>query len=152
MYSTDLSKKIVQIEQEIREFKTSQFLGSGSGILIPVRSIDWTWSVSGGNYIGRVLIFDSKASFFPLITPYLTATLNGSPTTKIQTTYDFFGAAAGTVNFPSIYSPSNPKQSMCAIEFVDSYPYSSGTIRITGTVYANCYGTLRVFNNGNEET
>ncbi len=151
MYSSDLSKKIVQIEQEIREFKTSQFLGSGSGVLIPVRSIDWTWTTTG-NYMGRVLVFDSKSSFFPLITPYLTATINGSPTTEIQATYDFFGAATGS-NFPSVYSPSNPRQSMCAIEFLDNYPYSSGdTIRITGTVYANCYGTLRVFNNGNEET
>lgn len=145
----DLSSKLVKVEQGIKELKTSQFLGSGSGILIPVREVDWTWTYSGV-YMGRVLIFESKASFFPIITPYLTATLNGSPTTIVQATYDFFGASSGE-NFPSIYSPSNPKQSMCAIEVLDESMTASGTIRIFGTIYANCYGTLRVFNNGVEE-
>lgn len=138
----DLANRIVSLEQEIKEMKTSQSVGSGSNILVPVKEVNYVFNYggSGSNGFNRIYVFEATSMFFPIIAPKLTATFNGSPTNVPEFTYDAYG-----IYYPSCYSPSNPKQSIFELSIVPDYPYTSGTYTVSGTIYANCYGTLRAF-------
>lgn len=136
----DLADRIVALEQEIKELKTSQSVGSGSNILIPVKNVNYVFNYDGVQGFNRIYVFEATSRFFPIVAPKLTATFNGSPTSVPEFTYDAYG-----IYYPSYYSPSNPKQSIFELTVNPDYPYTPGTYTVSGVIYANCYGTLRAF-------
>lgn len=141
MKNDELAKKIVNLETEINDFKTSQQLGSGSGVLIPVATINETFSNLSHRFPSIVLVFTSENTLRPIITPYVTGALSGSEYDNTRVSYDMQSLTMGT---PSSYSVTDPKQTMCNI-FAESEYGVSGTFNFTGIVYANCRGKLEIF-------
>ena len=145
--NADLASRIVSLEQGIKEIKTSQPIGSGSNILVPVKYVNYVFDYGGVNGFSRSYVFTASDTYFPIIAPKLTATFNGSPTSVPAFTYDEYG-----IYYPDCYSPSNPKQAIFELTVNPGYPYTQGRYIVSGTIYANCYGMLRAFyydNNGN---
>ncbi len=141
MKKDELANKINSLEKEIEKFKTSQRLGSGSGVLIPVATINETFSGLSYKFPSLVLVFTSENTLRPIITPYVTGALSGSEYSNTRVSYDMQSLSLGV---PSSYSITDPKQTMCNI-FVESESGISGTFNFTGMVYANCRGKLEVF-------
>lgn len=140
MKKDELANKINSLEKEIEKFKTSQRLGSGSGVLIPVATINETFSGLNYSYPNLVLVFTSEDTLRPIITPYISGSLNGVESNNLAISYDVQSLSMGSGD----YSPSNPKQTMCKI-YIDSDYSISGNLVITGMVYANCRGVLRSY-------
>lgn len=140
MRKDELANKINSLEKEIEKFKTSQRLGTGSGVLIPVATINETFSGLSHRYPSLVLVFTSEDTLRPIITPYVSGSLDGVENDNVVISYDAQSLSMGSGD----YSPSNPKQTMCNI-YVESDYGISGNLVITGMVYANCRGVLRSY-------
>lgn len=148
MKDDDLAKRITNLEQNIKSLKTSQKLGSGSGVVLPVFTVNISQTISSsasGAAKAYAFVFTSESTFKPIITPYLGETWNGSSSSYYSLSYDYsvlqqYGSVSG-------FDISNPKQTIVVlIPFNMSHdfaPPSSGTINITGMIYANCRGIIK---------
>ena len=137
MNNDELSRKIVTLEENIKTLKTSQKLGTGTGILIPVYTLNQSFTNLNYQIPTVTLVFTSESTLRPIVTPYVTATHNGSLTDSLVVSYDY---ASVNTDVPG-YSPSNPLQTICNIWIKSDYGIS-GTVNMTGMIYANCRGVM----------
>lgn len=137
MNNDELSRKIVTLEENIKTLKTSQKLGTGTGILIPVFTLNESFSGLYYQTPTIILVFTSENTLRPIVTPYLSATHNGSSTDALVVSYDY---ASVKLDVPG-YSPSNPLQTICNIWIKSDYGIN-GTVNMTGMIYANCRGVM----------
>ena len=131
----DLSDRLVDIEQSIKELKTSQAIGQSSIFLVKVADVDLSKTYSGYFFPWFYAEFRSNEKICPLIMPRLTLYLNGS---KIAGVIDY-----NRYNVLNQLSLSDPYLAAFDVRLPGDYiPPSSGTVRIVGQIYANCYGVM----------
>lgn len=137
MENDELAKKIITLQENIKTLKTSQKMGTGTGILIPVYTLNQSFTNLNYQHPTVTLVFTSENTLRPIVTPYVTATHNGSLTDSLVVSYDY--SSVGT-DVPG-YSPNNPLQTLCNIWIQSEYGIS-GSANITGMIYANCRGIM----------
>ena len=137
MENNELAKRIIALQENIKNLKTSQKMGTGTGILIPVYTLNQSFTNLNNQTPTVTLVFTSESTLRPIVTPYVTATHNGSLTDSLVISYDYPSVIA---NVPG-YSPGNPLQTLCNIWVQSDYGIS-GSVNITGMIYANCRGTI----------
>lgn len=137
MENNELAKRIITLQENIKTLKTSQKMGTGTGILIPVYTLNQSFTNLNNQTPTVTLVFTSESTLRPIVTPYVTATHNGSLTDSLVVSYDY---PSVNTNVPG-YSPSNPLQALCNIWVQSDYGIS-GSVNITGMIYANCRGTM----------
>ena len=137
MENNELAKRIITLQENIKTLKTSQKMGTGTGILIPVYTLNQSFTTLNYQTPTVTLVFTSESTLRPIVTPYVTATHNGSLTDSLVVSYDY---SSVNTNVPE-YSPNNPLQTLCNIWVQSDYGIS-GSVNITGMVYANCRGTM----------
>lgn len=137
MENNELAKRIITLQENIKNLKTSQKMGTGTGILIPVYTLNQSFTNLNNQTPTVTLVFTSESTLRPIVTPYVTATHNGSLTDSLVISYDY---SSVNTNVPG-YSPGNPLQTLCNIWVQSDYGIS-GSVNITGMIYANCRGTM----------
>ena len=137
MENNELAKRIITLQENIKTLKTSQKMGTGTGILIPVYTLNQSFTNLNYQTPTVTLVFTSENTLRPIVTPYVTATHNGSLTDSLVVSYDY---SSVNTNVPG-YSPNNPLQTLCNIWVKSDYGIS-GSVNITGMIYANCRGTM----------
>lgn len=137
MENNELAKRIITLQENIKTLKTSQKMGTGTGILIPVYTLNQSFTNLNNQTPSVTLVFTSESTLRPIITPYVTATHNGNLTDSLVISYDY---SSLITNVPG-YSPSNPLQTLCNIWVQSDYGIN-GSVNITGMIYANCRGTM----------
>lgn len=137
MENNELAKRIITLQENIKTLKTSQKMGTGTGILIPVYTLNQSFTNLNNQTPTVTLVFTSESTLRPIVTPYVTATHNGSLTDSLVVSYDY---PSVNTNVPG-YSPNNPLQTLCNIWVKSDYGIS-GSVNITGMIYANCRGTM----------
>lgn len=137
MENNELAKRIITLQENIKTLKTSQKMGTGTGILIPVYTLNQSFTNLNYQTPTVTLVFTSESTLRPIVTPYVTATHNGSLTDSLVVSYDY---SSVNTNVPG-YSPNNPLQTLCNIWIRSDYGIS-GSVNITGMIYANCRGTM----------
>lgn len=137
MENNELAKRIITLQENIKTLKTSQKMGTGTGILIPVYTLNQSFTNLNNQTPTVTLVFTSESTLRPIVTPYVTATHNGSLTDSLVVSYDY---PSVNTNVPG-YSPSNPLQALCNIWVQSDYGIS-GSVNITGMIYANCRGMM----------
>lgn len=137
MENNELAKRIITLQENIKTLKTSQKMGTGTGILIPVYTLNQSFTNLNYQTPTVTLVFTSENTLRPIVTPYVTATHNGSLTDSLVVSYDY---PSVNTNVPG-YSPNNPLQTLCNIWVKSDYGIS-GSVNITGMIYANCRGTM----------
>lgn len=137
MENNELAKRIITLQENIKTLKTSQKMGTGTGILIPVYTLNQSFTNLNYQTPTVTLVFTSENTLRPIVTPYVTATHNGNLTDSLVVSYDY---SSVNTNVPG-YSPNNPLQTLCNIWIRSDYGIS-GSVNITGMIYANCRGTM----------
>lgn len=137
MENNELAKRIITLQENIKTLKTSQKMGTGTGILIPVYTLNQSFTNLNNQTPTVTLVFTSESTLRPIVTPYVTATHNGNLTDSLVVSYDY---SSVNTNVPG-YSPNNPLQTLCNIWIKSDYGIS-GSVNITGMIYANCRGTM----------
>lgn len=137
MENNELGKRIITLQENIKTLKTSQKMGTGTGILIPVYTLNQSFTNLNNQTPSVILVFTSESTLRPIVTPYVTATHNGNLTDSLVVSYDY---SSVNTNVPG-YSPNNPLQTLCNIWIQSDYGIS-GSVNITGMIYANCRGTM----------
>lgn len=137
MKNNELAKRIITLQENIKTLKTSQKMGTGTGILIPVYTLNQSFTNLNNQTPTVTLVFTSESTLRPIVTPYVAATHNGNLTDSLVVSYDY---SSVNTNVPG-YSPSNPLQTLCNIWIKSDYGIS-GSVNITGIIYANCRGTM----------
>lgn len=137
MENNELAKRIITLQENIKTLKTSQKIGTGTGILIPVYTLNQSFTNLNNQTPSVTLVFTSESTLRPIVTPYVTATHNGNLTDSLVISYDYSSVIG---NVPG-YLPSNPLQTLCNIWVQSDYGIS-GSVNITGMIYANCRGTM----------
>ena len=137
MENNELAKRIITLQENIKTLKTSQKMGTGTGILIPVYTLNQSFTNLNNQTPTVTLVFTSESTLRPIVTPYVTATHNGNLTDSLVVSYDY---SSVNTNVPG-YSPNSPLQTLCNIWVQSDYGIS-GSVNITGMIYANCRGTM----------
>ena len=137
MENNELAKRIITLQENIKTLKTSQKMGTGTGILIPVYTLNQSFTNLNNQTPSVTLVFTSENTLRPIITPYVTATHNGNLTDSLVISYDYSSLITNVPGYP----PSNPLQTLCNIWVQSDYGIS-GSVNITGMIYANCRGTM----------
>ena len=137
MENNELAKRIITLQENIKTLKTSQKMGTGTGILIPVYTLNQSFTNLNNQTPSVTLVFTSESTLRPIITPYVTATHNGNLTDSLVISYDYSSLITNVSGYP----PSNPLQTLCNIWVQSDYGIS-GSVNITGMIYANCRGTM----------
>ena len=134
----ELSNRIVKIEQDIKELKTSQSIGQATAVLIKVSDIDLTKSFTDYMTPWLMIEFVSSDTISPLIMPKVKIYYNGSLASGYidYNRYNVLGTYLDYTGF------ANPYMTGCSINPSVGI-VQSGTIRIVGEVFANCYGNIK---------
>lgn len=145
MITDDLSKKLVSIEEGIKQFKTSQAIGQASNKLVRVgRFEDFAASSLTFTSLWWVTVkFTSDGVISPIVMPRATVKFNGS-VIEGAIIYDRYWVLGNYINQTAF---TNPYLTGFQIEDYDrDYTHQNGSIVITGDIYANCYGLLEITN------
>lgn len=138
MNSYNLAQRLLNLENQLNSLNTSQIIGQGSGILIPVFEIDASTNFTIGTFPEYNITFESEDTFKPIIMPYVDVRVNNVVSNDFAIVYDTLG-----MFFTDGYDPTNPKQTICSIQIPGTDVFPSGSLTIKGIVYANCRGVAR---------
>lgn len=135
----ELANKIIQLQEEVNTLKTSQPIGTSSNILIPVYEIDETLSTTSSWILNYK--FRSEGVISPLIMPKITVlTFDGSNIIG-WIDYNRYNTLSDRGNQTAFM---NPYLTGFNLSPSPDDPYSSSrkTLRVQGTIYANCRGVI----------
>lgn len=135
----ELANKIIQLQEEVNTLKTSQSIGTSSNILIPVYEIDETLSTTSSWLLNYK--FRSEGVISPLIMPKITVLTFGGSNIIGWIDYNRYTTLSDRGNQTAFMNPyltgfnlsPNPD---------DPYSSSRKTLRVQGTIYANCRGVI----------
>lgn len=100
----EIEKEIISLEEELKQFKTSQALGSSNSIMYPiVENMEYSFSLPASSYRYVTFTFTSNARPFPRMSiKILSATLNGSDV--LSSIYVTQAVSQDRLTQPSIYT------------------------------------------------
>ena len=126
----ELENKIIQLQEEVNTLKTSQPIGTSSNILIPVYEIDETLSTTSSWVLNYK--FRSEGVISPLI---------GGSNIIGWIDYNRYNTLSDRGNQTAFM---NPYLTGFNLSPSPDDPYSSSrkTLRVQGTIYANCRGVI----------
>ena len=135
----ELANKIVQLQEEVNTLKTSQPIGTSSNILIPVYEIDETLSTTSSWVLNYK--FRSEGVISPLIMPKITVLTFGGSNIIGWIDYNRYTTLSDRGNQTAFM---NPYLTGFNLSPSPDDPYSSSrkTLRVQGTIYANCRGVI----------
>lgn len=135
----ELANKIIQLQEEVNTLKTSQPIGTSSNILIPVYEIDETLSTTSSWLLNYK--FRSEGVISPLIMPKITVLTFGGSNIIGWIDYNRYTTLSDRGNQTAFM---NPYLTGFNLSPSPDDPYSSSrkTLRVKGTVYANCRGVI----------
>lgn len=135
----ELANKIIQLQEEVNTLKTSQPIGTSSNILIPVYEIDETLSTTSSWVLNYK--FRSEGVISPLIMPKITVLTFGGSNIIGWIDYNRYTTLADRGNQTAFM---NPYLTGFNLSPSPDDPYSSSrkTLRVQGTIYANCRGVI----------
>lgn len=148
-----LESSIIKLEQDIREFKTSQAIGSSSSRVVPVGTVDINLNAVG--YIGVSLVgkFTASNVINPIIMPRLTVEIDGQPVTSesssayMTLTYDDYEAAL-IIDYHTSEGyilPDEKTATFYLYVLSNISPDATHNFKIKGTVYGTCEGDLKLY-------
>lgn len=135
----ELANKIIQLQEEVNTLKTSQPIGTSSNILIPVYEINETLSTTSSWLLNYK--FRSEGVISPLIMPKITVLTFGGSNIIGWIDYNRYTALSDRGNQTAFM---NPYLTGFNLSPSPDDPYSSSrkTLRVQGTIYANCRGVI----------
>lgn len=135
----ELVNKIIQLQEEVNTLKTSQPIGTSSNILIPVYEIDETLSTTSSWVLNYK--FRSEGVISPLIMPKITVLTFGGSNIIGWIDYNRYTTLSDRGNQTAFM---NPYLTGFNLSPSPDDPYSSSrkTLRVQGTIYANCRGVI----------
>lgn len=135
----ELVNKIIQLQEEVNTLKTSQPIGTSSNILIPVYEIDETLSTTSSWILNYK--FRSEGVISPLIMPKITVLTFGGSNIIGWIDYNRYTTLSDRGNQTAFM---NPYLTGFNLSPSPDDPYSSSrkTLRVQGTIYANCRGVI----------
>lgn len=135
----ELANKIIQLQEEVNTLKTSQPIGTSSNILIPVYEIDETLSTTSSWVLNYK--FRSEGVISPLIMPKITVLTFGGSNIIGWIDYNRYTTLSDRGNQTAFM---NPYLTGFNLSPSPDDPYSSSrkTLRVQGTIYANCRGVI----------
>ena len=135
----ELANKIIQLQEEVNTLKTSQPIGTSSNILIPVYEIDETLSTTSSWVLNYK--FRSEGIISPLIMPKITVLTFGGSNIIGWIDYNRYTTLSDRGNQTAFM---NPYLTGFNLSPSPDDPYSSSrkTLRVQGTIYANCRGVI----------
>ena len=135
----ELANKIIQLQEEVNTLKTSQPIGTSSNILIPVYKIDETLSTTSSWLLNYK--FRSEGVISPLIMPKITVLTFGDSNIIGWIDYNRYTTLSDRGNQTAFM---NPYLTGFNLSPSPDDPYSSSrkTLRVQGTIYANCRGVI----------
>lgn len=135
----ELANKIIQLQEEVNTLKTSQPIGTSSNILIPVYEIDETLSTTSSWLLNYK--FRSEGVISPLIMPKITVLTFGGSNIIGWIDYNRYTTLSDRGNQTAFM---NPYLTGFNLSPSPDDPYSSSrkTLRVQGTIYANCRGMI----------
>lgn len=135
----ELANKIIQLQEEVNTLKTSQPIGTSSNILIPVYEIDETLSTTSSWVLNYK--FRSEDVISPLIMPKITVLTFGGSNIIGWIDYNRYTTLSDRGNQTAFM---NPYLTGFNLSPSPDDPYSSSrkTLRVQGTIYANCRGVI----------
>ena len=135
----ELANKIMQLQEEVITLKTSQPIGTSSNILIPVYEIDETLSTTSSWVLNYK--FRSEGVISPLIMPKITVLTFGGSNIIGWIDYNRYTTLSDRGNQTAFM---NPYLTGFNLSPSPDDPYSSSrkTLRVQGTIYANCRGVI----------
>lgn len=135
----ELANKIIQLQEEVNTLKTSQPIGTSSNILIPVYEIDETLSTTSSWILNYK--FRSEGVISPLIMPKITVLTFGGSNIIGWIDYNRYTTLSDRGNQTAFM---NPYLTGFNLSPSPDDPYSSSrkTLRVQGTIYANCRGVI----------
>lgn len=135
----ELANKIIQLQEEVNTLKTSQPIGTSSNILIPVYEIDETLSTTSSWVLNYK--FRSEGVISPLIMPKITVlTFDGSNIIG-WIDYNRYTTLSDRGNQTAFMNPYLTGFNLSPSPD-DPYSSSRNTLRVQGTIYANCRGVI----------
>lgn len=138
-HDDELANKIIQLQEEVNTLKTSQPIGTSSNILIPVYEIDETLSTTSSWVLNYK--FRSEGVISPLIMPKITVLTFGGSNIIGWIDYNRYTTLSDRGNQTAFM---NPYLTGFNLSPSPDDPYSSSrkTLRVQGTIYANCRGVI----------
>lgn len=135
----ELANKIIQLQEEVNTLKTSQPIGTSSNILIPVYEIDETLSTTSSWVLNYK--FRSEGVISPLIMPKITVLTFGGSNIIGWIDYNRYTTLSDRGSQTAFM---NPYLTGFNLSPSPDDPYSSSrkTLRVQGTIYANCRGVI----------
>lgn len=135
----ELANKIIQLQEEVNTLKTSQPIGTSSNILIPVYEIDETLSTTSSWVLNYK--FRSEGVISPLIMPKITVLTFGGSNIIGWIDYNRYTTLSDRGNQTAFM---NPYLTGFNLSPSPDDPNSSSrkTLRVQGTIYANCRGVI----------
>lgn len=135
----ELANKIIQLQEEVNTLKTSQPIGTSSNILIPVYEINETVSTTSSWLLNYK--FRSEGVISPLIMPKITVLTFGGSNIIGWIDYNRYTTLSDRGNQTAFM---NPYLTGFNLSPSPDDPYSSSrkTLRVQGTIYANCRGVI----------
>ena len=135
----ELVNKIIQLQEEVNTLKTSQPIGTSSNILVPVYEIDETVSTTSSWLLNYK--FRSEGVISPLIMPKITVLTFGGSNIIGWIDYNRYTTLSDRGNQTAFM---NPYLTGFNLSPSPDDPYSSSrkTLRVQGTIYANCRGVI----------
>lgn len=135
----ELANKIIQLQEEVNTLKTSQPIGTSSNILIPVYEIDETLSTTSSWLLNYK--FRSEGVISPLTMPKITVLTFGGSNIIGWIDYNRYTTLSDRGNQTAFM---NPYLTGFNLSPSPDDPYSSSrkTLRVQGTIYANCRGVI----------
>ena len=135
----ELANKIIQLQEEVNTLKTSQPIGTSSNILIPVYEIDETLSTTSSWVLNYK--FRSEGVISPLIMPKITTLTFGGSNIIGWIDYNRYTTLSDRGNQTAFM---NPYLTGFNLSPSPDDPHSSSrkTLRVQGTIYANCRGVI----------
>lgn len=136
LMADNLDKRIVTLEETIKQMKTSQITGQSTAVLIKVADIDSSATVK--THASFIFKFVANDVIGPLVMPRVKVYFNGNLIDgQIDySRYNILGSWTDQTAF------TNPYLTGFQIGY-DTYTYRNGTLRIVGEVFANCYGVVK---------
>ena len=137
--------KIVSLEEQVKQFKTSQLLGSSSARIIPIYEVDISETIGIAAWLSWRFTTDKVIN--PIIMPRIEVRIDGN-----LVTYDSQDMAL--LYYDDYYAAINFKESTGTWKLPDEYmtsfslrvmPYNlnvSHTLTIVGTVYGVAEGKM----------
>ena len=135
----ELANKIIQLQEEVNTLKTSQPIGTSSNILIPIYEIDETLSTTSSWLLNYK--FRSEGVISPLIMPKITVLTFGGSNIIGWIDYNRYITLSDRGNQTAFMNPYLTGFNLSPSPD-DPYGSSRKTLRVQGTIYANCRGVI----------